>query len=231
MTDIFEEVSAELRRDRMSEAWDKYGRYIIGTAIAIVVLTSANIGYSTYSSSQNEAASLRYDAMQAELADMDSDAKLARLAAFGEAEKNGYGVLARFAAAHGLADANDGAAALAAFDALADDGSVPDSLRDYADLQSAIVLLDTDGALDDIKARLEDLLDGDTGLQAIARETLALAHMRDDQLLEARALFQAQINDAASSSLTRERAEIMLTKLGQALAPNQAPVEEESAAE
>lgn len=232
MTDIFEEVTADLRRDRMSEAWDKYGRYIIGIAIAIVVLTSANIFYSSYQKAQNEAASLRYDAMQAELADMDAASRLARLAAFGAAEDNGYGVLARFAVAHGAVENGDSEAALAAFTALADSGNVPDSLRDYANLQAAIVLLDNQGGLSDIRARLDDLLDDDNGFLPIARETMALAHMRDDEPLEARQLFQAQINDPNASSLAQQRATIMLDKLNVSLAPPpqspQAPSETEA---
>lgn len=219
MTDIFEEVSAELRRDRMSAAWDKYGRYVIGLAAAIIALTAITIGASGYQKSQNEAASKRYDAMLAELTTMDEAARSARLAAFGEAESNGYGVLARFAFAHARLDAGDTEAALAAFDALADTGSVPDGMRDYANLQAAILLLDNAGAKADIRDRLDDLLDDGNGLQPIARETMALTHMRDDEPLEARQLFQAQIADPNASSFARQRAEIMLDKLAQALSP------------
>lgn len=219
MTDIFEEVSAELRRDRMSEAWDKYGRYIIGLAAAIIVLTTVSIGFSSYQASQDEAASMRYDALLESLEDADSEARLAALQSFAAAENNGYGVLADFSYAYALNEAGDMMAALSAFDSLAEKSSVPDSLRDYAKLQAAIVLLNSKGALDDIEARLKDLLKEGNGLLPMARETMALAYMRDDQPLEARRLFQALLSDANSSSLTRERALIMLQKLSLALLP------------
>lgn len=217
MTDIFEEVSAELRRDRMQTAWDKYGRYIIGAAIAIIVITATNIGLSNYWTSQDEAASARYDAVQAGLTDLDTAARLSALQTFAAAEDNGYGVLARFSMAYIHIENNDRAAALAVFDGLADDGGVPDNLRDYAQLQGAIVALNEGAALADIEARLDDVLDDDNGLAPAARETMALAYMRDDKLLDARELWLAQIADTNASSLTRERAEIMLQKISTAL--------------
>lgn len=228
MTDIFEEVTAELRRDRMSTAWDKYGRYIIGLAVAIVVITAGNIGYSSYRAAQHEAASLRYDAMLETLEGASADERIAALVAFGAVEKNGYGVLAGFAAAHAQAEEGDDEAALAGFDALADTGRVPDSLRNYANLQAAIVLLNSGGALSEIETRLDDLLDEGEGLAPVARETMALAYMRDDQPLEARRLFQAQTEDASASSLSRERAGIMLQKLALTLSPSDVAADEET---
>lgn len=217
MTDIFEEVSAELRRDRMQTAWDKYGRYVIGLAVAIVAVTAISIGLSSYFTARDEAASTRYDAMRASLAELGSEAQLTALTDFAAAEDNGYGVLARFSVAYIHVENKNNAAALDAFDALADDGSVPDSMRDYAQLQGAIVALNNGAALSDIEARLEDLMDDESGLLPMARETLALANMRDYRLLEARELWLAQIADDAASGLTRERATIMLDKISSGL--------------
>lgn len=217
MTDIFEEVSADLRRDRMQTVWDKYGRYVIGLAVAIVVVTAASIGFSGYSTSQNEAASSRYDAMRASLADLEPEAQLDALNSFAAAEDNGYGVLARFAVAYIHVDTKNNDAALAAFDDLADDGSVPDSMQNYAQLQGAIVAINSGASLDEIEARLEGLMDADSGLMPLARETMALAYMRDDRLLEARELWLAQLADNQATGLTRERATIMLDKISTGL--------------
>lgn len=222
MTDIFEEVSAELRRDRMQTAWDTYGRYIIGLAVAIVVITAASIGISGYSTSQDEAASSRYDAMRASLTDLDTQAQLSALTEFAAAEDNGYGVLARFSVAFLHVEDNNTAAALEAFDGLSNDGSVPDGMQNYARLQGAIVAINSGAALEEIEARLEYLMDEDNGLLPMARETMALAYMRDDRLLEARDLWLAQLADANASSLARERATIMLEKISTGLVSSSA---------
>ena len=51
----------------------------------------------------------------------------------------------------------------------------------------------------------------------LARETMALAYMRDDRLLEARELWLAQLADNKATGLTRERATIMLDKISTGL--------------
>ncbi len=227
MSDIFDEVSAELRRDNMGAAWSKYGRYIIGAAVAIVVLVAAVIAGSSYVRGQEEAASLRYDALLETLVDLDTQEKIAPLEAFAAAEDNGYGALARFttALAHAEQSQNNSAsadAAIASFDALADNSGLPHSLRDLAQLQAAIVLLDSKGSLQEIELRLDTLLDDGNGLQPMARETMALAYMTYDKPLKARELFKAQIGDARVTSLTRERASLILESLSGVLTPSPA---------
>ena len=87
MSDIFPEVDAELRQDRM-RAWESYRAFIIGGALFIVVAVSAVTGVQAYTNYQNEAASARYDALQDEIGALDdSAAKIDRLNAFAAAEK------------------------------------------------------------------------------------------------------------------------------------------------
>jgi hypothetical protein len=228
---IFDEITADLRRDRLSEAWSKYGRYIIGTAVGIVLVIAVSIGIGTYQQNQEEQASARYDALQAELETADAEARIIRLLSFAAAEDNGYGALARMSAT--LLQAGQGQLdnALAGFDALADDGSLPDTLRDFARLQAAIVLLDGDADLDEIEQRLARLMLKNNGLQPMAREVLALAYIANDKPLEARAELKQLQDDAATGYLTKERVAIILASLrGQLLSP-EAPATDEQAAE
>ena len=207
---IFDEITADLRRDRIADAWVNYGRYVIGGAVSIVLLVASLTGYVAFETGQQEAVSARYDTLQADIAGADNEQKIARLLAFAETENNGYGALARFAAALNQAEIGQFDNALAGFDELADSIGLPESLQDYASLQAAIVLLDNGGALVDIEGRLDDLADDGNRLQPMAREVLALAYSAHDKPLEARDLLMQQIADGRVSSLTRARAEIML---------------------
>ena len=45
MTDIFQEVEQDLRRERYKKAWDRYGIYVIAVAVLIVVGTAGWRGY------------------------------------------------------------------------------------------------------------------------------------------------------------------------------------------
>lgn len=217
---IFDEITADLRRDRLSEAWDKYGRYIIGGAVAIVAIVALVIGIGSYQQNQQEAASARYDTMLNELEGADAEARIIRLLGFATTEDNGYGALARFSATLLQAQRGQTDDALAGFDSLADDGALPDSLRDFANLQAAIVLLNGDANLMEIDRRLSGLLNDDNGLQPMAREILALAYMANDKPLEARSELLKLQSDAGATSLTRDRAGIILAGLrGQLISP------------
>ena len=125
-------------------------------------------------------------------------------------EDNGYGALAQFSAALTHAEEGQYDNALDGFDALAGRRALPDSLRDFASLQAAIVLLDSGGSLADIKDRIGDLAEDENGLQPMAREIMALAFSAHDQPLEARDLLMQQIGDSSVNSLARDRASIML---------------------
>ena len=220
MSDIFSEVDAELRQDRMRAFWESYRAFIIGGALFIVVAVSAVTGVQAYTNYQNEAASTRYDALQEEIAALDDRAaKIVRLNAFAAAENNGYGILAAFAASVELAVQGEGEAALAGFDALTGRGGVPTSMRDYARLQAATILLDNNGAIDEIAARLTPILDSDNALRATARDILALAYMLADDPLQARLLYQEQLADETATRLARQRAQIMLSEVELILAP------------
>jgi hypothetical protein len=88
--------------------------------------------------------------------------------------------------------------------------ALPDSLRDFASLQAAIILLDSGGSLSEIEARIGDLVEDENGLQPMAREVMALAYSAHDKPLEARDLLMQQMTDNSVNSLARDRAQIML---------------------
>ena len=46
------EVDEELRSDRVQEFWDKYGKLVIGVAVAIVVVTGGYRFYEYYTGQQ-----------------------------------------------------------------------------------------------------------------------------------------------------------------------------------
>ena len=64
MADIFDEINEELKQDRMSALWARYGKYLIAVAgfvIAVVVFTQTS---KQWQASQNEqAAETFYQAM------------------------------------------------------------------------------------------------------------------------------------------------------------------------
>lgn len=221
MSDIFDEVSADLRRDRATQTWERYGRYVIATGVAIVVLVALIIGYQSYKTAQEEAASERFDALNEALSNVTSYAQRHELnKSFIDAEGDGYQALAMMQAGFDAAENGDTETALALFDELTTRGALPISVRDFNRLQAGIVLLNTGASIEDIEARLGRLLVEGNNLRPSAREVLALAHMQKDGLLDARRLFGEQLADPMVNNLSRERARIMMSIVNSKIGPS-----------
>ena len=218
MSDIFAEVDAELRRDRWQALWDRYGLLVIGGAVGIVLLVAIVVGYRAFQQSQNEAASLRYEALLQQIEEEGSAAKFELLNSFALEETNGYGVL-RWGAGT-AAENGDFTTALAGFDALAARGDLAAPMRDYARLQAAIVLVNQKASADDIAARLARLFDEGNALRPIARDILALAYFTKDAPLKARELYAEQLADPDATPFSKQRAQIMLSEVEAKLRPS-----------
>ena len=220
MSDIFAEVDADLRRDRWQALWDRYGLLVIAAAVGIVLLVAIVVGYRAFQQSQNEAASLRYEALIQQIEEEDSATKFELLNTFAQEENNGYGALAAFGAARAASENGDFTAALAGFDALAARGDLARPMRDYARLQAAIVLVNQKANADDIAARLARLFDDDNALRPIARDILALAYFTKDAPLKARELYAEQLADPDATPFSKQRAQIMLSEVEAKLRPS-----------
>ena len=60
MTDIFKEVDEDLRREQFRKLWDRFGPYVIGLAILIVVATAGIRGWDYWQEKQAQATGDRF---------------------------------------------------------------------------------------------------------------------------------------------------------------------------
>jgi hypothetical protein len=207
---IFREIDEELRTDRIRSMWKRYAPFVIGGAVAIVALVAVNEGWSWYTKSQSAAASEElysaYDA--AERGDLAAaQAQLEAISAKG----GGYAVLAQFRAAALLSEQGDTAAAVAAYDGLANGQSNP-RLRELALLLAAQLLVDN-GTLADVEARIGTLATDDNQMRRVARELLGLAQYKAGEGDAAQASFEAVINDPLAAQSTRSRMSFYLAQM------------------
>ena len=155
MSDIFQEVDEEVRRDKAVEFWTKHQNAILAVAIVIVLATG---GYRFWQYRQTEAAQAAGAAFQNALrleAEGKADGARDALAKLQKDAPAGYANLSRFVEA-GLTAKKDPKAGAAAFDALANDSSLDPLLRDTAKLRAALARLDA-GETTEAKAALEPL--------------------------------------------------------------------------
>jgi len=226
---IFREIDEELRTDRMRALWRRFAPFVIGGAIAIVALVAINEGWSWYTNSQSAAASEElYSAFDAAEAG-DLDAAQDQLDALAADGSGGYPVLAEFRKAALLAEEGDTAAAVAAYDGLANTQSNP-RLRELAFLLAANILVDS-GTLADVEARIGTLATPDSPMRRVAGELLGLAQYKAGEYAAAQESFETVLNDPLAQSGIRNRMAYYLAQmLAEGVVAQDAPVEAEATA-
>jgi hypothetical protein len=212
VSDIFTEVDEEVRRERLKKLWDRYGSLLIGAAVVAVIAVGGWRGYQYYEAKQAAAAGGQFDAA-ADLADQgktaDAEAAFGKIAAEGTA---GYRALARLRLAAATAE-RDPKAAVAAYDAIANDGSVARVFQEFAGVRAGMLLVD--GApLAEITKRLEPLAQAGGAFRHSARELLALAAVQANDRTAAKKWFDMILGDAETPQSLRTRIDMLMTLNG-----------------
>src|SRR3984957_4428294 len=144
MSDIFQEVDEEVRRDKATEFWKKYQNFILAGA-AVIVLAAAGFRYWQFE--REKATEAAGDQFQQALPALEggkldeAKAGLDKIAAQGP---SGYRALAQMTAA-GAQASKDPQGAIGAFDAVAGDAAIDPLMRDNARLRAALLRVDIPG--------------------------------------------------------------------------------------
>jgi hypothetical protein len=207
VSELFNEVDEEVRRERLKQLWDKYSLFIIIGAVLIVAGVAAWRGYQYLEAKKAAEAGSAFSAA-VDLADQnkhaEAEAAFDKVAATAPA---GYRNLARLRAAAEAA-ATDPQKAVKLFDAIAADRAVPAQDRDLATLRAGQLLVDS-AAYNDIVQRLEPISGPSAIYRHTARELLALSAWRANNVAATRQWIE-QINlDPETPASLRSRAEVM----------------------
>ena len=207
MADIFHEVDEEVRRERLQKLWDRYSIYIIALAVLIVAGIGGWRGYEWWIAKQAAAAGAKFETaltLSEQGKHSEAEATFAKIAAEAPA---GYRVLARFRAAAELAQTKP-ADAVTAFDKIAADGSLGQTLQDLASLRAGMLLVDS-APLAEMKKRLDPIAEAGRSFRSSAREMLALSAWHNHDFTMARHYIDMMANDAETPPGTRARAEVL----------------------
>jgi hypothetical protein len=213
VTDIFQEVEEDVRREKLEQIWRQYGAYIIGAAAVLVLATAALTAWRAYESREQAGRARAFMEATALLEKNPSEAVKAfeTLAA----KSGSYAVLARFREADALLKQGERQKAAALYDDIAADSSAQSRLRELATLKSAYLGADT-MSLADLRARLAPLTRADGAWRHLARELLAFAALKDGEKDSAITDFRKLSDDSTAPDGIRSRAVTMLGVLGAA---------------
>ena len=207
MSDIFHEVDEEVRREQLKKLWDRHGTLIIAAAFVIVVVIAGWRGYQWWEARQAAQAGVAFDAA-ADLAEQgkyaDADAAFQKLAKEGTA---GYRTLARLRAATALAQ-SDRTAAVAAYDAVANDSSVGREWRSLAAIRAGLLLADS-APYSELSQRLEPLTQPDSIFRHTARELLAFSAWRASDAAAVKRWSDAIASDPETPQSIRTRIDVL----------------------
>jgi len=208
VSDIFQEVDEEVRREQLKKLWDRYGIFVVAAAVLVVAGIAAWRGYSWWEAKKAAEAGAAFE-VASTLADAgkhaDAEAAFAKIAADGT---SGYRHLARMREAAELAQ-TDAKAALAAYDRIAADSAVGPILQDLAALRAGAMLIDA-GSFDVARRKLEPLTGDDRTFRHTAREFLVLAAWRAGDATAAKRWFDMVMTDAQTPAATRSRVEMLM---------------------
>ena len=207
MSEIFDEVNEEVRRDQLKKLWDQYSIYIIAGALLIIASVGGWRGYQYLEAKKAAEAGAAFD-KAAELSEAnkhaEAEAAFADLAAKAPA---GYRVLARLRTAAEVAS-RDQQAAAKMFDEIATDSSVGVAERDLARVRAAQLLLEST-TYPNMKTRLEAAAASGATFRHTARELLALSAWRANDAAATRQWLDLIANDGETPPSLRSRAEAL----------------------
>ncbi len=216
------EIDEELRREQLLKLWEQYGTYFIAGAVLII----AGIGGFKYYEHRRiqaaEAAGARFTAAAREAGqDKKAEAQKA-LAEVASSAPSGYSALARLRLAAADREAGKTAQAAAAFEAIAKESGLDPLLADYAQLQAAMLRLDS-ASWTEMQNWLNDLVAESNPWRFSARELLGLAAQKAGKTDEARTQFQRLLSDRNTPPSIGGRARVMLAMLTEAELASAAP--------
>jgi len=207
VTELFDEVDEEVRRDQLKKLWDRYSLLIIALAILVIAGVGGWRGYQYLEAKKSAEAGDAFN-KAVELSDQNKHAEAeAAFTDLAAKAPSGYRMLARFRAAAEMAT-RDPQAAAKLFDELAADRSVAAEQQDLARVRAAGLLLDTT-SYPDMVQRLEPSTGPGATFRHIARELLALSAWRASDVAATRQWLDMIALDGETPQSLRSRAEAL----------------------
>ena len=211
--EFIREVDEAVRQDRWTTIWKHYSAYIVGTALAVVVGTSAGIGWQTYQKNQRDAHARALAAATTLLADDKPADAASAFRALAHDAGGGVGIIARLRAAEADKAAGNPSAKLDDLNELATNGDVPPLYKRLARLLTLQETFNQADAASLIK-ELDEAATPDNPWRASLLELKAMAEMKAGNTNEARATLKALLDASETPGNLARRATELLDALG-----------------
>ncbi len=206
---IFREVEQELRRERFTNLWNRFGTVFIGAAVGLVIVVAGILWWQNRQVANRQAAGDTFiEALKLASTGKEEEAN-EKLEVLADSSTDGYELLARLHLAAKKAAFGQTAEAELLYKKIVVDASADSILRDYAKLNLALLRLD--GAThEETMNALKGFIEPGGAWRSTALEVVALAALKEGKLDISQQRFTEIISDSATPSALRRRAQIML---------------------
>jgi hypothetical protein len=207
VSELFDEVNEDVRREQLKKLWDQYSVYIVAAALLVIAAVGGWRGYQYLEAKKAVEAGAAFD-KAVELSDQNKHAEAeAAFNSLAATAPSGYRLLARLRAAGEVAG-RDPQAAVKLYDDIAADRSVAALDQQLARIRAAQLLVDT-SSYPDLLTRLESETVPTATFRHTARELLALSAWRANDMTSARKWLDMIANDGETPPGMRSRAEAL----------------------
>jgi hypothetical protein len=206
---IFREVDEEVRAEQARKIWDKYGAYVMGLCIGVVIAVAGIKGWQAWQTYQNEKAGEDFVTAMALAREGKSGEAERAFAVIAKSGPHGYSALARFQQAAALTKSGDSAGAVKAYDEISASDKIDQALRDLATVKAGLILVDS-APIADIEKRMAGLNTEKGAWRHSAREIIALSAYRTGDIQKAGQIFNVLVAEPTVPASVRQRAQILL---------------------
>ena len=200
------EIEEELRRKQLKALWDKFGLYLIG-AVLVIILSFGGYEFSKYLGYKNsETSSDQYESALEALVNENNNQAIEIFESLLN-ESNGYSGLSLFNLANIAIKEGKNNLALDYLEKASNDKNLSKKINDFAVLRAGYIMLES-YEISDIEEKLSGMVNSVTPFSFYAKEIIALAYYRDNKFLESSQKFNEIANDAASPRNIASRSKI-----------------------
>jgi hypothetical protein len=175
VTDIFQEVEEDVRRERLEQFWKKYGDYVVAGAALVVIAVAGFELWRVYEEKQRVKASEEYSVAAEMLRAGQSNVAAEMFGKLAKSAPGGYGAVSRLQEADAMINAGNRADAIALYKQIAS-GNDP-YLGAIARIHAGWAIVDQ-APLADVKELLDPVSGSGSAWNPMVRELLAYADVR-----------------------------------------------------
>jgi hypothetical protein len=212
MTDLIDEIREEIKEERYARLWGKYGNFVIGAAIGIILLTAIVVFISSQRHTTRSEAGSEYYAISSNLKQQNRSDMLESLESMYKGNKTHFAALAGLKRANVLIEENKKDDAIALYKSMSENNTLPLELKSLAALTYVSYVIDGDvNNIDEkeLNKILDSLIEDTSPWKYSAQELKGMLALRLGDVEEATSTFQLLSDDFSAPASLRKRAKLL----------------------